>query len=264
MPGSNNWLPWAVGGLITYQLMSSNNSEENRQITWQEFRRVYMDRGLVDRLVVVNRNRVRAILRPGAANGNGAQGVSMSPPSVMFSIGSVESFEKQLDDAQDELGIPPSQRIPVEYRDEVSVFSTLLHFAPTLLLIGAFVWLSRKAPGAGGAGGSSGGIFGIGKSRAKMYNKETDVKIAFKDVAGCDEAKEEIMEFVKFLKEPEVYERLGAKIPKGAILSGPPGTGKTLLAKATAGEAGVPFLSVSGSEFVEMFVGVGSARIRDL
>ncbi|ORX69037.1 ATP-dependent metallopeptidase Hfl [Linderina pennispora] len=244
--------------------MSSNNSEENRQITWQEFRRVYMDRGLVDRLVVVNRNRVRAILRPGAANGNSAQGVSMSPPSVMFSIGSVESFEKQLDDAQDELGIPPSQRIPVEYRDEVSVFSTLLHFAPTLLLIGAFVWLSRKAPGAGGAGGSSGGIFGIGKSRAKMYNKETDVKIAFKDVAGCDEAKEEIMEFVKFLKEPEVYERLGAKIPKGAILSGPPGTGKTLLAKATAGEAGVPFLSVSGSEFVEMFVGVGSARIRDL
>ncbi|KAJ2643713.1 AAA ATPase afg3 [Coemansia sp. RSA 1285] len=109
--------------------------------------------------------------------------------------------------------------------------------------------MSRKVPGAGGGGGA-GGIFGVAKSRARMYNKETDVKIAFKDVAGCDEAKEEIMEFVKFLKEPEVYERLGAKIPKGAILSGPPGTGKTLLAKATAGEAGVPFLSVSGSEFV--------------
>ncbi|KAJ2786279.1 AAA ATPase afg3 [Coemansia interrupta] len=257
MPNSDNWLTWAIGGLLTYQMFSMSQGEENRQITWQEFRRVYLDRGLVERLVVVNRNRVRAVLR-------GSPGAASTGQSVIFSIGSVDSFEKQLDDAQDELRIPPSQRIPVEYRDEVSLGSTLIHFAPTLLLIGAFIWMSRKAPGAGGGGGAGGGIFGIGKSRARMYNKETDVKIAFKDVAGCDEAKEEIMEFVKFLKEPEVYERLGAKIPKGAILSGPPGTGKTLLAKATAGEAGVPFLSVSGSEFVEMFVGVGSARIRDL
>ncbi|RKO95754.1 ATP-dependent metallopeptidase Hfl, partial [Caulochytrium protostelioides] len=112
--------------------------------------------------------------------------------------------------------------------------------------------------------GGPGGIFGIGKSRAKLYNQETDVKIRFRDVAGMGEAKNEVMEFVKFLKNPEMHERLGAKIPKGAILSGPPGTGKTLLAKATAGEAGVPFLSVSGSEFVEMFVGVGSSRVRDL
>ena len=104
----------------------------------------------------------------------------------------------------------------------------------------------------GGGGGGPGGIFGIGKSRAKMFNQETDVKTKFADVAGMDEAKEEIMEFVKFLKTPEKYEKLGAKIPRGAILSGPPGTGKTLLAKATAGEAEVPFLSVSGSEFVEM------------
>ncbi|KAJ2723773.1 AAA ATPase afg3 [Coemansia sp. Benny D115] len=249
----DNYMMWGLAALLGYQLYSLSQGEESRQITWQEFRRVYLDRGLVERLVVVNRNRVRAVLRSGAG-----------PQSVVFSIGSVESFEKQLVDAQDELRIPPSQRLPVEYRDEVSLVSTLVHFAPTLLLIGAFIWMSRKAPGAGGAGGSGGGIFGIGKSRARMYNKETDVKIAFKDVAGCDEAKEEIMEFVKFLKEPEVYERLGAKIPNGASLSGPPGTGKTLLAKATAGEAGVPFLSVSGSEFVEMFVGVGSARIRDL
>ncbi|KAG8909629.1 AAA ATPase afg3, partial [Tulasnella sp. 408] len=121
---------------------------------------------------------------------------------------------------------------------------------------------SSRASGAGGGGG--GGIFSIGKSRAKMFNKETDIKVKFDDVAGMDEAKEEIMEFVKFLKEPAKYEKLGAKIPRGAILSGPPGTGKTLLAKATAGEAGVPFLSVSGSEFVEMFVGVGPSRVRDL
>lgn len=118
--------------------------------------------------------------------------------------------------------------------------------------------------GGGGGGGGPGGIFGVGKSRAKMFNHETDIKVKFDDVAGMDEAKEEIMEFVKFLKNPKHYERLGAKIPRGAILSGPPGTGKTLLAKATAGEAGVPFLSVSGSEFVEMFVGVGASRVRDL
>ncbi|KAJ2053852.1 AAA ATPase afg3 [Coemansia sp. S16] len=255
-PSASDVLSWAIYGLVGYEVFSLMQPEKN-QVTWQEFQRVYLDRGLVERLVVVNRNRVRAIIRKGPADGKGEQ-------SLIFSIGSIESFEKQLTEAQDQLNIPPSQRIPVEYRDEVSVISTLLHFAPTLLLIGAFVWMSRKAPGAGGGAGGAGGIFGIGKSRARMYNKETDVKIAFKDVAGCDEAKEEIMEFVKFLKEPEVYERLGAKIPKGAILSGPPGTGKTLLAKATAGEAGVPFLSVSGSEFVEMFVGVGSARIRDL
>ncbi|KAJ2751120.1 AAA ATPase afg3 [Coemansia pectinata] len=255
-PSASDVLSWAIYGLVGYEVFSLMQPEKN-QVTWQEFQRVYLDRGLVERLVVVNRNRVRAIIRKGPADGKGEQ-------SLIFSIGSIESFEKQLIEAQDQLNIPPSQRIPVEYRDEVSVISTLLHFAPTLLLIGAFVWMSRKAPGAGGGAGGAGGIFGIGKSRARMYNKETDVKIAFKDVAGCDEAKEEIMEFVKFLKEPEVYERLGAKIPKGAILSGPPGTGKTLLAKATAGEAGVPFLSVSGSEFVEMFVGVGSARIRDL
>ncbi|KAJ2797592.1 AAA ATPase afg3, partial [Coemansia helicoidea] len=242
-----------------YEVFDIATRERKTQVTWQEFRRVYLDRGLVERLAVVNRNSVRAILR-----GAGAAGDGHGQSSVVFSIGSVESFDRQLVDAQNELGIPPSQRIPVEYREEVSMLSTLLHFAPTLLLIGAFVWMSRKAPGVGGGAGGPGGIFGIGKSRAKMYNKETEVKIAFKDVAGCDEAKEEIMEFVKFLKEPEVYERLGAKIPKGAILSGPPGTGKTLLAKATAGEAGVPFLSVSGSEFIEMFVGVGSARIRDL
>ncbi|KAJ2780877.1 AAA ATPase afg3 [Coemansia javaensis] len=245
-----------IAAMIAYELYNAVGRPGRDQVTWQEFRRVYLDRGLVERLVVVNRNSVRAMLRSGSDAGGQS--------SIVFTIGSVESFDRQLTDAQNELGIPPSQRIPVEYREEVSVLSTLLHFAPTLLLIGAFVWMSRKAPGAGGGAGGPGGIFGIGKSRARMYNKETDVKIAFKDVAGCDEAKEEIMEFVKFLKEPEVYERLGAKIPKGAILSGPPGTGKTLLAKATAGEAGVPFLSVSGSEFVEMFVGVGSARIRDL
>jgi AFG3 family protein len=179
-----------------------------------------------------------------------------------FSIGSVEAFERKLDEAQKELGIPSHERIPVAYHDEISALGTALNFAPTILFAGLLLYMSRRA--GGGGGGGPGGIFNIGKSRARLFNKDTDVRVKFKDVAGMDEAKEEIMEFVKFLKEPQIYEKLGAKIPRGAILSGPPGTGKTLLAKATAGEASVPFLSVSGSEFVEMFVGVGSSRVRDL
>lgn len=138
----------------------------------------------------------------------------------------------------------------------------MFQILPTVLMIAGIIWLTRRSAQA--AGGSRGGIFGLSRSKAKKFNTETDVKIKFKDVAGCDEAKEEIMEFVSFLKEPSRYEKMGAKIPRGAILSGPPGTGKTLLAKATAGEAGVPFYFVSGSEFVEMFVGVGAARVRDL
>lgn len=246
------WLLWRI----------TSSGETSREITWQDFRTTFLERGLVEKLVVVNRNKVRVYLRPEAANmapdGNAAGGQLST--SYMFSIGSVDAFERKLEEAQRELGIPPTERIPVAYSDEISVFNTLLHFAPTLLLAGVLFYMTRRA----GAGGGSQGIFGIGKSRAKMFNQESDVKVKFKDVAGMDEAKEEIMEFVKFLKDPAVYEKLGAKIPTGAILSGPPGTGKTLLAKATAGEAGVPFLSVSGSEFVEMFVGVGPSRVRDL
>ncbi|KAL1930894.1 hypothetical protein VTP01DRAFT_10031 [Rhizomucor pusillus] len=235
-------------------------SDTGKETTWQDFRTLLLDKGLVEQLTVVNGSQVRVKLRPEAS---GMLGV---PPNATyyFSIGSVDSFERRLDEAQDELGIPKSERIPVSYHSEVSLLAAALQFAPTLLLIGFFIYMGRRAAGAAGGGQGPGGIFGIGKSKAKMFNKETDVKIKFKDVAGADEAKEEVMEFVKFLKNPTAYERLGATIPKGAILSGPPGTGKTLLAKATAGEAGVPFLSVSGSEFVEMFVGVGPSRVRDM
>ncbi|KAG1474532.1 hypothetical protein G6F56_000308 [Rhizopus delemar] len=252
-----NWnavLGTALGTWLMYKLTS--DTESSKEITWQGFRSQLLDKGLVDKLVVLNKNRVRVYLRPEASTlgVNGQQ-------TFVFTIGSPDSFEIKLEQAQNELGIPSNERIPVAYRDEVSIVSVLAHFAPSLLLIGALVYMTRRGPG--GVGGQ-GGIFGIGKSKAKMFNQETDIRMKFKDVAGADEAKEEIMEFVKFLKNPAAYERLGATIPKGAILSGPPGTGKTLLAKATAGEAGVPFLSVSGSEFVEMFVGVGSSRVRDL
>ncbi|SHO79519.1 Mitochondrial inner membrane m-AAA protease component [Malassezia sympodialis ATCC 42132] len=255
-----------ISTYILYRFTSPESS--SREITWQEFRSAFLDRGLVERLVVVNRAKVNVYLHSNATGGSysGQPGALLGTPQYWFSVGSVEAFERNLEDAQRELGIPSNERIPVAYHESISMASTLLHFAPTLIIAGLLFYLTRRAAGGGmgGGGGGPGGIFGIGKSRAKLFNQETDVKVKFENVAGMDEAKQEIMEFVSFLKNPERYERLGAKIPRGAILSGPPGTGKTLVAKATAGEAGVPFLSVSGSEFVEMFVGVGPSRVRDM
>lgn len=264
-PGGNNngfntnQLALLATTATIFYALSNSASPSSREITWQEFRTAFLDKGLVDKLIVVNRSKVRVKLH---SNATGAMYPS-SPAGggdYYFSIGSVEAFERKLDEAQRELGIPSHERIPVAYHDEVSAFTYLLQFGPTLLFAGLLFYLSKR----GGASGGGGGIFNMGKSKARLFNHETDVKVKFSDVAGMDEAKEEIMEFVSFLKEPARYEKLGAKIPRGAILSGPPGTGKTLLAKATAGEANVPFFSVSGSEFVEMFVGVGSSRVRDL
>jgi len=252
-----------VTALVTYYVYRSFFPGESggRDITWQEFRTNYLDKGLVEKLTVINGSRVRVDLNREVMAQSHPESGGQPVSHVYFSIGSVDMFEMKLESAQNELGIPPEERIPVAYVDEVPWGSALLSFAPSLLLIGGIYWASRRA---GGGAGGQGGIFGIGKSRAKRFNHETDIKIKFSDVAGMDEAKVEIMEFVSFLKQPERFEKLGAKIPRGAILSGPPGTGKTLLAKATAGESGVPFFSVSGSEFVEMFVGVGPSRVRDL
>ncbi|KIV90700.1 hypothetical protein PV10_05328 [Exophiala mesophila] len=248
--------------LAYYFYQSLFPSEASRDITWQEFRTTFFDKGLVEKLTVINRNRVRVELHREAVANLYPESPAVRPNFYYyFSIGSVEAFERRLDEAHQELGIPSSERIPVAYSDEMPLSAAIFSFGPTLLFVGALFWLSRRA--ASGAGGQS-GIFGIGKSRAKRFNHETDIKTKFADVAGMDEAKLEIMEFVSFLKDPSKYQSLGAKIPRGAILSGPPGTGKTLLAKATAGESGVPFFSVSGSEFVEMFVGVGPSRVRDL
>lgn len=231
-----------------------------KEITWQEMRRAFLDKGLVQKLVVINGSQVRVELLPEASQTSTEPGLA-GRKMYGFSIGSVESFEKKLEEAQDELGIPPSQRIPVSYEAGGSTLgNVLLAFGPTLLFIGLILWTQRSMSGRGGAGG----MFNFGKSKAKKFNAESAVKVKFADVAGLEEAKTEIMEFVSFLKQPEKFEKLGAKIPRGAILAGPPGTGKTLLAKATAGESGVPFFSVSGSEFVEMFVGVGPSRVRDL
>ncbi|PWY91057.1 respiratory chain complexes assembly protein rca1 [Aspergillus heteromorphus CBS 117.55] len=246
---------------VTYWIWSSLQGESSRDITWQEFRADFLDKGLVEKLTVINGNRVRVELRRDAVFQVSQDGPSTNPlVYYYFTIGSAEGFEQRLDLAQRELGIPPAERIPVTHRQEISWVSTLFSLAPTAIVMLGLYYMTRRA----GSGGGQSGIFGIGKSRAKRFNHETDIRTKFADVAGMDEAKVEIMEFVSFLKNPKRFEKLGAKIPRGAILSGPPGTGKTLLAKATAGESGVPFFSVSGSEFVEMFVGVGPSRVRDL
>lgn len=243
--------------------MLTSQQREN-ELSFQDFRTRYLDKGLVTKLKVINRFAVEAELIPGAFSDETVRALN-GHPMVVFTIGSVEVFEEEMNAAQDKLGIPVEERLPISYNDRGSWLNMLLPILPTVLLIGGLWYITvRRANAQGGPGGAAGGIFKIGKSKAKLFNQETDVKIKFKDVAGCEESKEEIMEFVKFLQDPTKYEKLGAKIPRGAILSGPPGTGKTLLAKATAGEAGVPFLSVSGSEFVEMFVGVGASRVRDL
>ncbi|KAH3680694.1 hypothetical protein WICPIJ_008158 [Wickerhamomyces pijperi] len=242
---------------FAYFLSTSNDT--SNEITWQDFRKDFLEKGYVKKLVVVNKSLVRIEL-----NDNGNQQLDGAHNYYYFAIGSVESFESKLAKAQEELKIAEDFKIPVNYTSEGHMIRTLFQFLPTLLMIAGLFYLTKRgAQGSGGLGGP-GGIFGVGKSKAKKFNQDTDVKVKFKDVAGMFEAKDEVMEFVQFLKNPKKYEKLGGQIPRGAILSGPPGTGKTLLAKATAGEAGVPFYTVSGSEFVEMFVGVGASRVRDL
>ena len=258
---------------LAYQLYSSSAEEEGSEISWQEFKNSYLAAGRVERIVIVNKSVARVALRAEDSD----EGAWESPrnsrsrrsqgPQVYFSIGSVDNFERKLEYAQRDLGISSREFIPVQYVTATDWKSVLMRLSPTLLLVGLWILMMRGMSGGiggmggGGGGGPMGNIFKIGK--AKPATKVTS-DVMFKDVAGCDEAKAEIMEFVQFLKKPERFVRLGAKIPKGALLVGPPGTGKTLLAKATAGEASVPFFSMSGSDFIEMFVGVGPSRVRDL
>ena len=180
-------------------------------------------------------------------------------PNYTLRIGSVERFEQDLEDAQEGFENPIYPHVVKRHNWGSEIISWIL---PLVLIIGFWFLIIRMMGRGGGAGG--GQIFNIGKSQAKLYDNTSDVKVTFKDVAGLEEAKEEVVEVVDFLKNPKKYTRLGGKIPKGVLLVGPPGTGKTLLAKSVAGEAGVPFFSISGSDFVEMFVGVGASRVRDL
>ncbi len=239
--------------------------------SWQEVKNQMLANDEVSKLVVVrNMGKVEVYLKEDKLTkykdrlGEGMGAVPKSGPHFYFTIGSVETFEKQLNEAQQ--GKPDAQIIYPEYTDQHNYWGDILSWViPILLIVGLWAFFFRRmtknAPG--GAAGP-GNIFSVGKSKAQLFDKESNQKIDFKDVAGLEEAKVEVMEIVDFLKNPKKYTELGGKIPKGVLLVGPPGTGKTLLAKAVAGEANVPFFSMSGSDFVEMFVGVGASRVRDL
>ncbi|KZV47069.1 FTSH protease 10 [Dorcoceras hygrometricum] len=278
-----NIVPPALALALVISLIPHMPHEE-KQISFQEFKNKLLEPGLVDHVVVSNKSVAKVYVRssPRSLNSNDTAEESKFEEPVggttanektsqykyYFNIGSVDSFEEKLEEAQVALGIDRHDYVPVTYVSEMVWFQELMRFAPTVLLLGFLFYMGRKMQGGIGVGGTGGkgarGIFNIGKAQITKVDKNSKNKVYFKDVAGCDEAKQEIMEFVHFLKNPKKYEELGAKIPKGALLVGPPGTGKTLLAKATAGESGVPFLSISGSDFMEMFVGVGPSRVRNL
>ena len=221
--------------------------------------------GEVDKIVVVNGELAEVYLQKGVAaqyrdsEDKELQRMPQTGAQITFIIGSVDSFENNLHAVENESGY----NVVLEYDRRGDGWTTILvNLVPWLFLIGIFVLMMRNL--SRGAGGAGGGIMNVGKAKAQVFDKENSKRVTFKDVAGLEEAKVEIMEIVDFLKKKDKYVELGAKIPKGALLVGPPGTGKTLLAKAVAGEANVPFLSISGSDFVEMFVGVGASRVRDL
>ncbi|XP_020553531.1 ATP-dependent zinc metalloprotease FTSH 8, mitochondrial isoform X2 [Sesamum indicum] len=265
-----------IGFVLTSMFMRPH---DQKQISFQEFKNRLLEPGLVDHIVISNKSVAKVYVRSSSPNNTQTKADTrpssagsinnqrnLSRYKFYFNIGSIETFEEKLEEAQETLGIDPHDYVPVTYVSEMNWFQEFLKFGPTLLLLGTIMYMGRRSGlGIGGPGGKGGrGIFSIGKAQITKLDKNSKNKVYFKDVAGCDEAKQEIMEFVHFLKNPKKYELLGAKIPKGALLVGPPGTGKTLLAKATAGESGVPFLSISGSDFMEMFVGVGPSRVRNL
>ncbi len=191
-------------------------------------------------------------------------GLQPPKPHYYHTFGTVELFEEFFSQAQEKAGYTEDEIIYLDYQKRKDYLATFLGvILPFLIIAALWIYFMRRMAG-GGSGGGAGNIFSVGKSKAQIFDKDTHIKINFNDVAGLEEAKTEVMEIVDFLKNPKKYTSLGGKIPKGALLVGPPGTGKTLLAKAVAGEANVPFFSISGSDFVEMFVGVGASRVRDL
>ncbi|MGQ7870888.1 ATP-dependent zinc metalloprotease FtsH [Sunxiuqinia sp. sy24] len=237
--------------------------------TWNEVKNTMLVNHDIKRIVVVNRDEAQVYLKEDSYDAyadklnTGFGAPSKFGPHFVYTIGSVETFESNLQEAQ--ANFNDSDKVPVEYSTVHDYFGELLSWIlPFLIIIAIWWWIFRRMSKGSGGGGGAGNIFNVGKSQAKVFDKDSRVSTSFKDVAGLAEAKQEIEEVVAFLKSPAKYTKLGGKIPKGALLVGPPGTGKTLLAKAVAGEANVPFFSMSGSDFVEMFVGVGASRVRDL
>lgn len=272
-PKFNIYWVWGVIAIILlgYNFLGSGFTPDAHHLNSEmEFRNTMLEKGDVDHLVLVtNKNVVRVFIKKDSLDkpiykdllGKTFPVVKTEGPQFEFQVTKIDEFEKRL---YDFFAKNPNLEVPTSSVQEGDWIPGLLQIAlPILIILLIWVMLMRKMGGQGGSGGP-GGIFNIGKSKATLFDKGTRVNITFNDVAGLDEAKVEVMEIVDFLKNPKKYTALGGKIPKGALLVGPPGTGKTLLAKAMAGEAQVPFFSMSGSDFVELFVGVGASRVRDL
>ncbi|GAA3637695.1 ATP-dependent zinc metalloprotease FtsH [Flavivirga jejuensis] len=263
---------WIYGILIAvflgFQLFSNGSYQDGNMTTPSDFFK-FLEDGDVEKVDIVKNTRVARVYLTKDAEAKEvhkkSKPTSLIPsttklPNYKFEFGDLQNFENSLNEATKDLTDKPVVTFDTETNDWGNLLMGIL---PFILLIGVWIFIMRRM--SGGAGGGAGGqIFNIGKSKAKLFDQNTEVKTTFKDVAGLEGAKEEVQEIVDFLKFPEKYTTLGGKIPKGALLVGPPGTGKTLLARAVAGEAKVPFFSLSGSDFVEMFVGVGASRVRDL
>jgi AFG3 family protein len=260
------WIYAAIAILFIIISVFWGNSNSAKEIGWKELIKLVQDKK-IEKIVIINNETAEIYLTKEAkekAKGKTQDQFSKyalgNSPDYYMTIGSVETFERRLEELQK--GIPPEEQINLQYEKRENYFYNILSWLlPIIIFFAIWIFLFRKVSGGGGAGSQ---IFNVGKSKAKVFDKENKIKVDFNDVAGLEEAKIEIKEIVDFLKNPDKYTRLGGKIPKGVLLVGPPGTGKTLLARAVAGEADVPFFSLSGSDFVEMFVGVGASRVRDL
>jgi AFG3 family protein len=267
---NTNWIFAVLAvSLILFSLF--NNTKEVQQATISEIKEMIKSRD-IEKIYIVNKEQAEIYLKKEALEsgrypklpkpGTGF-GFSAPKPNYIITIGDLSSFISDFKEYQKSAGYIDNDLISPVYQTRKNWVGDLLSWLLLpVLLIGFWLFMMKRMSG-GGAGGA-GGIFSVGKSRAQIFDKDTNVKLNFNDVAGLEEAKTEVMEIVDFLKNPKKYTSLGGKIPKGALLIGPPGTGKTMLAKAVAGEANVPFFSISGSDFVEMFVGVGASRVRDL
>ncbi|MBL7846166.1 MAG: ATP-dependent zinc metalloprotease FtsH [Cyclobacteriaceae bacterium] len=266
----SNYQIWIILGLVAVVLAITlfNKTGASVEIHASKFEDIVQSRDVKKLVLVENEKLVEITLKPEALQNakykqdlerSSPLGLSVSGPHYKMKIGSIDKFVEQYDAITK--NISRDQKVDIIYEERNDVGTMLFNWGFLFLLLFGFWMLMRRMTGGGGPGGQ---IFNIGKSKAALFDAESKVKITFEDAAGLDEAKVEIMEIVEFLKNPSKFTKLGGKIPKGALLVGAPGTGKTLLAKAVAGEAGVPFFSLSGSDFVEMFVGVGAARVRDL
>ena len=257
---SLSWLYVIIALAFGFLYFSSEDGSASKEITYTEFKEM-VSKGYASKIIAYDDNTVDMFIKPENivdVFGKDANKVGRSP-SVNVKIGSMEALDKFLDEEQDSGNFTGS----ISYEKQTNYFGMIFwNIAPFLLLIGIWMFAMRRMSGGGGPGGA-GSVFSVGKSKAQLFEKGAN-RITFKDVAGQAAAKQEVEEIVEFLKQPQKYTELGGKIPKGALLVGPPGTGKTLLAKAVAGEADVPFFSIAGSDFVEMFVGVGASRVRDL